>query len=115
MLQELDPELQSGEQLRVCREVRIVLRAVQDACLEIFHEHLAEGNRRAGDVLGEGLAGPGGAGRGILTDGSTLKPLWVHASMLRASRSLMSERWRKKATMAARKYRASLARSRVEI
>jgi len=59
----------------------------------ILHEHLAEGNRRAGDILREGLSRLGGGGG--------------------ASRSLMSGRRRKKATMAARKYRASLARSRV--
>lgn len=62
MLQELDQELQSGEQFHVCLEIRIVLRAVQDACFLFIHEHLAEGDRRAGDVLGEGLAGPGRGG-----------------------------------------------------
>jgi hypothetical protein len=59
MLQELDKELQGGEELHVCLEVLIVLRTVQDACLSFFHEHLAERNRRAGDILCEGLAGPG--------------------------------------------------------
>ena len=126
MLQELDQELQNGEELHVCLEVRIVLRAVRDACFMFLHEHLAEGDRgraiywaRASRVLEEAAGPPAGlrpaAGRGILTDSSTLKPLWVQPSMPLASRSLMSERWRKNATMAANKYRASLARSRVGI
>jgi hypothetical protein len=42
--------------------------------------------------------------KGILTDLLRLKPLWDHASMVRPSRWLISERWRKKATMEARKY-----------
>ena len=53
------------------------------------------------------------AGRWI--DASTLNPLWVHSSMLLPSRSFKSLRSRKNATMAARKYRASLARSRVGV
>jgi len=53
---ELDLELQSGEEPRVCLELRIVLRAVPDACLVLFDEHLAEADRRAGDEVGEGLS-----------------------------------------------------------
>ena len=59
MLEELDEELYGGEQFHVCLEVRILLRAVQDACLMFLHEHPAEGDRRAGDVLSKGLTGPG--------------------------------------------------------
>jgi hypothetical protein len=66
-----------------------------------FHEHLAQGDRGAGDVLSQGLTGPGGSG-GVFTEMSKLKPLWVQPGMLLARRSLISERLRKKATMEAR-------------
>jgi hypothetical protein len=44
VLQEVDEELQGGEQPSVRLEVLIVLRAVQDAGLVFFHKHLAEGD-----------------------------------------------------------------------
>jgi hypothetical protein len=65
VLEQLDEELQGWEQTTVCLEVRIVLRAVQDASLVLFDQHLAERDRWSGDVLSKSLTSARAAGRDL--------------------------------------------------